>query len=66
MLTAIGVEIATQGSWRMLSGLPFGKELNASGRSARERWLGGFATRLDEARRDAETIAAMIEFLRSS
>jgi cytochrome P450 len=44
--------IATEGSRRMLSGMPFGKELGRKGRAARERWHGVFAACLEEARRD--------------
>lgn len=42
--------LARQGSHRMLSGLPFGKDLDRAGRDARERWLAHWQGRIDAAR----------------
>ena len=44
------MELATQGSKRMLSGMPFGKELSGAGRAARGRWHADFQQCIDAAR----------------
>ena len=46
------IAIATQGSKRMLSAMPFGPELSASAVRSRKRFLGNFAACLEQARAD--------------